>query len=628
MAAVLTMLLSGFVTPAICGNEGVEQRKRAIAREMGQRKEVPTITKEDTTTTPRPKLEIHDSLRTTYKYTEGLKRLTIERDTAAALNLFNEALALDSTYAPALFQLAQISFYDSEKRGEQYNSQYEDYARKAYLTDTMSRWYTGLYGHALVVNRRFDEALEIYKRLIKIDSHNADNYRILSLLYQFRNQPYSAISIIDSADMRFGKLPQLQDLRRHLLMTTHQYDRAIEEAQQLVDQAPYDLAAVLTLAHTYIEAKRDSLADVTLKRAFEMDSTNVEMLTTYADLKYRQQDTHNYMRLLNILFGLREFPEAGKMQILERFMSNRTFYGEHYYSIGNLITSLAILDPDKKQIVDLYGEHLVAGGFVDTAIEHYKAHLNDTPPQIDYYMAVIDLEEWREMNDSVDLYVQRAMKIFPQNPMLYLRKANRQYLKSDLHGAIETFEQAMALSDNDTLRGEIWGYIGDTYHQIAERAVLKKADADTVKLYPVKLSEKAAMKRCYAAYDKSLSFYPDNSLVLNNYAYFLSLTGEDETTLNRALAMSSQAIALDKNNSSNLDTHAWILFKLGRAEEAQTYMRQALSLDNRKSPELNLHYGDILYALGKEFLAKTYWRKALEFGADPKEIEERINKLK
>jgi tetratricopeptide (TPR) repeat protein len=117
-------------------------------------------------------------------------------------------------------------------------------------------------------------------------------------------------------------------------------------------------------------------------------------------------------------------------------------------------------------------------------------------------------------------------------------------------------------------------------------------------------------------------------LVLNNYAYFLSLTGEDETTLNRALAMSSQAIALDKNNSSNLDTHAWILFKLGRAEEAQTYMRQALSLDNRKSPELNLHYGDILYALGKEFLAKTYWRKALEFGADPKEIEERINKLK
>lgn len=622
------MFVASLVTPALCGNPDVVLRKRAIAREMSLRGEPAAAFVGDTTTTPRPKLEIHDTLRTTYKYTEGLKRLNIERDTAAAIRLFEEAVELDSAYAPALFQLAQVAFYQSESQGEQVNEQYEEYARRAYLTDTMSRWYTGLYGHALIINRKMDEALKIYKRLIRIDSHNADNYRILSLLYQFRNQPYSAIAIIDSADMRFGKLPQLQDLRRHLLMVTHQYDRAIEEAQEVVAQAPYDLAAVMTLAHTYIEAERDSLADVTLQRAFDMDSTNVEMLTTYADLKFRQQDTHNYMRLLNILFGLEGFPESGKMQILERFMSNRTFYSEHYYSIGNLITSLAMLNPDKKEFVDLYGEHLVAGGFVDTALEHYKSHLNDTPPQIDYYMAVIDLEEWLEHSDSVDLYVQRAVGLFPANPMLYIRKANRQYLKSDLHGAVATFEKALGLSDDDVMRGEIWGYIGDTYHQIAERAALKAVKADTVSRYPVKLSEKAAMKRCYAAYDKALALHPENSLVLNNYAYFLSLQGDDETTLNRALAMSSRALALDKNNASNLDTHAWILFKLGRAEEAQTYMRQALSFDDRKSPELNLHYGDILHALGKDSLAKTYWRKALEYGADPAQIEERINKLK
>lgn len=617
MAVVLTMLLSSFVTPAVCGVGGASRRAKVEA-----------TAKSDTTTTPRPKLEIHDSLRTTYRYTEGLKRLTIDQDTAAAIRLFKEAVEMDSAYAPALFQLAQVSFYDSEKRGEEQNSEYEEYARRAYLTDTMSRWYAGLYGHALVINRKFDEALPIYKHLLKIDQRNTDNYRILSLLYQFRNQPYSALEVLDSADMRFGKQPHLQDLRRHLLIRTQQYDRAIEEAQQVVDQAPYDQTAVMNLAHIYIEAHRDSLADVTLQKAFKMDSTNVEMLTAYADLKYRQQDTHSYMRLLHILFGLNDFPESGKLQILERFMSNRTFYGENYYAIGNLITALFLLQPDKKEFVDLYGEHLLAGGFVDTAIEHYKAHLNDTPLQIDYYMAVIDLEEYRMMNDSVDLYVQRAVSLFPKNPQLYLRKANRQYIKSDLHGAVATFEKALELSDNDTLRGEIFGYIGDTYHQIAERAVLKKVKADTVSQYPVKLSEKAAMKRCYAAYDKALKLYPDNSMVLNNYAYFLSLQGKDEKVLNRALEMSSRAIELDRNNSSNLDTHAWILFLLGRTEEAQTYMRQALSLDNKKSPELNLHYGDILYALGKEFLAKTYWRKALEYGADPAEIEERVNKLK
>ena len=576
----------------------------------------------------RHTLEIHDSMRTTYKFTDGLKQLTIHRDTAQAIKLFEEALALDSTYAPALFQLAQISFFDSEMHGEEINPKYEDYARRAYLTDTMSRWYAGIYGHSLIINRKLDEALDIYKHLLKIDPRNSDNYRILSIIYQYRNQPYSAISVIDSADVRFGKLPQLQDLRQHLLLSTRQYDRAIDEAKQAVDQAPYDQSAVLTLGRTYIEAGRDSLADATLRHAFEMDSTNIDVLTTYADFKYRKHQTEEYMRLLHILFSLKEFPEANKKSVLERFMSNRSFYSEYYYYIGHLITAMSMLNPNDKYIVNLYGEHLLAGGFLDSSIEYFKAHLDDKPAQIDYYMAVIDLEEYRNMKDSVDHYVQRAVELFPDNPDLYLRKANRQYIKSDLHGAVETFKQALTKAQNDTLRGEIWGYIGDTYHQISERAALKKAGADTLSTYPVKMSQKAAIKQCFASYDKALALYADNSMVLNNYAYFLIQVDDSPEVLERALQMSARALEFDKNNSSNLDTYAWILFKLGRLEEAQTYMRQALSLDTTKSPELNLHYGDVLFALGKEFLAKTYWRKALELGADPAAIEERINKLK
>jgi hypothetical protein len=53
-------------------------------------------------------------------------------------------------------------------------------------------------------------------------------------------------------------------------------------------------------------------------------------------------------------------------------------------------------------------------------------------------------------------------------------------------------------------------------------------------------------------------------------------------------------------------------------------MQQALSLDRTKSSELALHYGDILHALGEEFMAKTYWRKALERGADKEDIERRF----
>ena len=123
------------------------------------------------------------------------------------------------------------------------------------------------------------------------------------------------------------------------------------------------------------------------------------------------------------------------------------------------------------------------------------------------------------------------------------------------------------------------------------------------------------------AYDKALELHADNAMVLNNYAYFLSVEGRD---YERALIMSTRANQLSENNSTYLDTHAWILYKLGKYEEARNVQRKALMLDTTGSEALLMHYGDILYALNELFMAETYWRKALEMGADAKRIERRI----
>jgi len=53
-------------------------------------------------------------------------------------------------------------------------------------------------------------------------------------------------------------------------------------------------------------------------------------------------------------------------------------------------------------------------------------------------------------------------------------------------------------------------------------------------------------------------------------------------------------------------------------------MRLAVSLDRTDSKELLIHYGDILYKLNDRFMASIYWKKALEKGYDPEEIEKRL----
>ena len=612
VVAIVLMTLSGVMAHATKSDYA---RAIAHAREVRSQAEklssdtLPTKNIPDTLR--RIKLEIPDSLRALYRYTDGLREATIKGDTSEAIRLLKEALEADPNYAPALYRLAvQMQRTHPEEA--------LDYAQRAFRSDSTNRWYATAYGQSLLINNKGDEALDIYRHLMQIDKKNPDHYRIVAILYQQRQQPYTAISVLDSADMRFGKNAYLSEMKRSLLISTGQMERAIKEAEQIVEETPYEQNNHISLGDTYLAAGKDSLAGVAYRRALEMDSTSVQALGAYADYCSSRRDMKSYLAVLRLLYARPEFPLDRKLELFGRLTSDRKFYGEHYFALGALASTMALHYPSDKRTIDLYGDHLIAGGEIDAALTHFKLHLQDEPPQMDYYMAVIDMEEYLGHTDSVDYYVQRAVEVFPDDPTLSIRKANRAYIRGDLHGAIATFEQAMAMVETDSLRGQIWGYIGDTYNAIKERVESDKPDTTG---YRMRLSAKKAQKKCFEAYEHSLSLYADNAMVLNNYAYFLSLRGEQ---MERARTMSERAIKLESNNATYIDTYAWILYYMGEFEQARTYMRQALSLDRTGSAELPLHYGDILFALGERFMAETYWRKALEQGADAKRIEKRI----
>ena len=612
VVAIVLMTLSGVMAHATKSNYArAIAHAREVRSQAGEQTSDTLPAKNIPDTLRRLQLNIPDSLRALYHYTDGVRAATIKGDTAEAIRLFREAIEADSGYAPALYQLAlQMQRSQSVEAME--------YARKAYLKDSTNRWYATAYGQSLLINNKADEALALYRRLMQIDPKNPDHYRIVAILYQQRKQPYTAISVLDSADMRFGKNAYLSEMKRSMLISTGQMDRAIQEAEQIVEETPYEQVNHISLGDTYLAAGKDSLAGVAYRRALEMDSTSVQALGAYADYCSSRRDMKGYLATLRLLYARPEFPLDRKLELFGRLTSDHKFYGEHYFALGALASTMALHYPSDKRAVDAYGDHLIAGGEIEAALTHFKLHLKDEPPQMDYYMAVIDMEEYLGHTDSLDYYVQRAMEVFPEDPTLQIRKANRQYVRGDMHGAIATFEQALQMVQTDSLRGQIWGYIGDTYNAIKERVESDKPDTTG---YKMRLSAKKAQKKCFEAYERSLALYADNAMVMNNYAYFLSLRGEE---LERARTMSERAIKIESNNATYLDTYAWILYHMGELEQARTYMRQALSLDRTGSAELPLHYGDILFALGERFMAETYWRKALELGADAKRIEPRM----
>lgn len=543
---------------------------------------------------------------TTVRYTDALKKLLIEQDTVASRELLRQVLKADSTHAPSWFQL---SVTDTDGEGLQA-------AGNAYRLDSLNKWYGALYGQRLLEAGRFDRARALYTRLVRVDRDNPENYRLLSLLYQQAGMPFSAIDVLDSAEMRFGKHPLLGASKRQLLVMTGQREKALEEAREMVDALPYDVENRVILAELYAAAGEDSLAMAAYDDALGIDSTAIPTLASMADYYFKRRDMKNYLSVSKQLFLNDELPLSEKVRTFTQFSSDMRLYRDHFFQMGDLVAVLAMRYPYDKRVVEFYATHLIYSGEWEQALAYYKRHLQDDPPELEYYRAIIDIESYHKRLDSVYRYVERALVLFPEETDLYASRAHAQAYAGEHADAVVSYKRAIRYADTDSLRGTLWGFIGDTYNQMREEATTTSGQAKY-------------RRKSFGAYDQALKLYYDNSLVLNNYAYFMGESSTDPRELDRAFAMAARAIELEGNNATYLDTYGWVLFRLGRLQEARRVMQQAISFDRDESPELFFHYGEILAALEEKFMAETYYRKALEKGYEPAhEVQRRIDTLK
>lgn len=535
-----------------------------------------------------------DSLRPYYIYTEGIKAAAIRDDSAGARVLFERALAADSLFAPAYFEIAELLLEASPEQAV-------PFSRRAGELDTANLSYRSQLGQALVMSGDYAEALPLYNKLLVEDPHNPLNYRLLAALYEINGQPYTAISILDTAEYKLGRIEQLSSYKRQLLLGVRMFDKALAETDALINEYPYDDSNYLVKAEIYRHMNRDSAAVANYREALRIDSTNVMTLMSVGDFYKRKGDNGRYLAIVNRIFALEEFPAERKKELFNELTMNIEYYRANYLAINNLATTLIIRHPGDFSILSLYATHLIRSGEIEAALSLYKSYIAGNPDAgIEPYFEVMSIESYLQHPDSVAKYSAAALGKFPDNPELYLRKGFLMSSENRDGEALDAYNMAFKHARSDSMRSVVAGIIGDHYHQAGKA------------------------NKTYSAYDRALRYDPDNATVLNNYAYYLS---EEDKKLEKALKMSGRANTLNPSNATFLDTHAWILYKLGRYEEAKKYILQAVSLDASGSDVLFAHYGDILYKLGDHFMARVYWRRALDKGYDSAEIEARLKQL-
>lgn len=526
-----------------------------------------------------------------FYHAEGIKAYVADRDSTGGLFYFGKAIEADSTYAPAYYGMAEILL------GQGSHVSAADYSRAANALDTANLVYRNQLGRALVMAGRYDEAMSIYTRLMREEPDNPVNYRLLAALYDFNGQPFTAISILDTAEMRLGRMEDLAMYKRELLIRVRLYDKALEEARMLVAEYPYDDGNYRILGDIYAAMGRDSLALVNYLEAQRLDSGSVITQLSLAGFYRRQGDNGGYFRALERVFASDDMTLQGKLDILSDVTSDVRFYGANYFAVNSLISILMAKYPYDYSVMSSYATHLVRGGNVEQALGFYKSYIALHPLQREAYSWITSMESYLGHPDSVLKYSDMALKLFPDDLGIMLERGVVELGMGDYRAAVKTLRRAYRSSSGDSVRSVVSGMIGDAYHEMGRLAM------------------------AYSSYERALRLDSLNTGTLNNYAYFLCEEGRE---LERALAMSRRANGIVRDNPTYLDTEGWILYRLGRYDEAREVMQRAVSFDATSNSDLLFHYAEIWYALGDRFMAELYWERARDAGYDAAVIDRRL----
>jgi Flp pilus assembly protein TadD len=216
-----------------------------------------------------------------------------------------------------------------------------------------------------------------------------------------------------------------------------------------------------------------------------------------------------------------------------------------------------------------------------------------------------------------------------------IRRANTQRAAGDPEAGIATLT-ALASSDKDGI--EVDSALGDAL-RMAERfpeAVVAYTRAidriETPKephwilFYTRGISNERAgsWPAAEADFRKALELQPDQPLVLNYLGYSLV---ERRENLDEALAMIEKAVRGQPDDGYITDSLGWVLYRLGRYQEAVEPMLRAVEL-TPDDPVINDHLGDVLWMVGRQREAEFQWRRALSFGpADDLDMDKIRRKL-
>ena len=266
---------------------------------------------------------------------------------------------------------------------------------------------------------------------------------------------------------------------------------------------------------------------------------------------------------------------------------------------GDLLLSLALINReigDDLAAKAYLGQMLALEQRVDEA-HYYLGRIaeneGDAQSALSHYRQVEEGREYLQANSRIGHILIAAGQLEKNHAWFNQQRAEKPLGREQLYGLeADLLIQAGATTEAMQVLNQALAEIPETTSLLYARSMLAEQQDDLVQM--------EADLRAIIANE------PDNSTALNALGYSLANRTE---RYDEALALISQALALEPDEPAILDSMGWVLYRKGRYEEALDYLTRAYA--EFPDPEVAAHLGEVLWVNGDTDAATQVWQGAL-----------------
>ena len=470
-------------------------------------------------------------------------------------------------------------------------------AKKASEYGPNNVWYQLLYAELLEDNGKYNEAVLVFRNIVKTNPLRLDFYNQLAEACVFAKKYDEAIKTYDMVEEMIGMTEDISLQKIRLYKQTGKGEKAIEEAKKLIQKFPKEAKYYGVLGELYQEKGMKEKALETYTDFLKIEPDNALIHLSLADYYRVNKEDQKAFNEIKIAFKNPDLDIDTKMKILLSYYTITETHKEFKEEANELCKILIDVRSHDAKSYSIYGDFLYRDKKLEESRKQFKKAIELDKSKYALWNQLLIIDS--ELNDYESMLKEsnEAIELFPEQPVAYLLNGIANIQMNKNKEAIAILKKGIGfVAKNDLLLSQFYSNLGDTYNKLKD---YKSSDE---------------------AYERAIELDPKNVYVLNNYSYYLSLRKEN---LERAEQMSKKSNEIETTNNSFEDTYGWILYQMGKYSDAKKWLEKSMENGGKNSVIIE-HYGDVLYKLGDVEKAYQQWMDAKQKGTGSDLLEKKI----